>query len=63
MHHAQRDCGAGFCLVNDLVIALRPLQSENRIPSARVMAGGCGRSSRRVYTQFLEWALLDRMGA
>ena len=31
MHHAQKHGGAGFCLVNDLVIALRRLQSENRI--------------------------------
>jgi acetoin utilization deacetylase AcuC-like enzyme len=37
MHHAQRDYGAGFCLVNDLVIALRRLQSENRIRSAWVI--------------------------
>jgi len=26
------------------------------------MAGGYGRNSWRVYTQFLEWALLDRLG-
>lgn len=31
MHHAQMHTGAGFCLVNDLVIALRRLQTENRI--------------------------------
>jgi acetoin utilization deacetylase AcuC-like enzyme len=31
------------------------------IPAAYVMAGGYGRNSWRVYTQFLEWALLDRM--
>jgi acetoin utilization deacetylase AcuC-like enzyme len=37
MHHAQKDYGAGFCLVNDLVIALRRLQSENRIRSAWVI--------------------------
>ena len=37
MHHAQRGYGAGFCLVNDLVIALRRLQSENRIRSAWVI--------------------------
>lgn len=37
MHHAQRDGGAGFCLVNDLVIALRRLQFENRIRSAWVI--------------------------
>lgn len=37
MHHAQREHGAGFCLVNDLVIALRRLQFENRIISAWVI--------------------------
>jgi acetoin utilization deacetylase AcuC-like enzyme len=37
MHHARRDCGAGFCLVNDLVVALRRLQSENRIRSAWII--------------------------
>jgi acetoin utilization deacetylase AcuC-like enzyme len=36
MHHAQKERG-GFCLVNDLVIALRRLQSENRIASAWVI--------------------------
>ncbi|MDR2630157.1 MAG: histone deacetylase [Spirochaetaceae bacterium] len=28
MHHARYDTGAGFCLVNDLVIAARKLQAE-----------------------------------
>ena len=37
MHHAKRDCGAGFCLVNDIVIALRKLQSENLIRTALVI--------------------------
>jgi acetoin utilization deacetylase AcuC-like enzyme len=37
MHHAHRDFGAGFCLVNDLVIALRRLQFEDRIHSAWVI--------------------------
>jgi acetoin utilization deacetylase AcuC-like enzyme len=37
MHHAQIDYGAGFCLVNDLVIALRRLQFEKRIRSAWVI--------------------------
>jgi acetoin utilization deacetylase AcuC-like enzyme len=37
MHHAQKDFGAGFCLVNDLVVALRRLQSENRIRTAWVI--------------------------
>jgi acetoin utilization deacetylase AcuC-like enzyme len=31
MHHAQHDYGAGFCPINDIVIAIRKLQSENRI--------------------------------
>jgi acetoin utilization deacetylase AcuC-like enzyme len=37
MHHAKRDYGAGFCLVNDIVIALRKLQAENRIRTAWVI--------------------------
>jgi acetoin utilization deacetylase AcuC-like enzyme len=37
MHHAQKDRGAGFCLVNDLVVALRRLQFENRIRRAWVI--------------------------
>ncbi|MEJ5358447.1 MAG: histone deacetylase [Desulfobacterales bacterium] len=37
MHHAQRDYGAGFCLVNDLVVTLRRLQAEGRIRSAWVI--------------------------
>jgi acetoin utilization deacetylase AcuC-like enzyme len=37
MHHAQRDRGAGFCLVNDVVIALRKLQAEGRVRSAWVI--------------------------
>jgi acetoin utilization deacetylase AcuC-like enzyme len=37
MHHAKRDTGAGFCLVNDIVIALRKLQSEKLIQTAWVI--------------------------
>ena len=37
MHHAQRDYGAGFCLINDIVIALRKLQAENLIRTAWVI--------------------------
>jgi acetoin utilization deacetylase AcuC-like enzyme len=37
MHHAKSDYGAGFCLVNDIVIALRKLQAENLIRSAWVI--------------------------
>jgi acetoin utilization deacetylase AcuC-like enzyme len=36
-HHAQKDHGKGFCLVNDLVIALRKLQAEGLIRSAWVV--------------------------
>jgi acetoin utilization deacetylase AcuC-like enzyme len=37
MHHAKRDYGEGFCMVNDIVIALRKLQSENAIRTAWVI--------------------------
>jgi acetoin utilization deacetylase AcuC-like enzyme len=37
MHHAQRDYGAGFCLINDIVVALRKLQAENLIRTAWVI--------------------------
>lgn len=37
MHHAQRDYGNGFCLLNDIVIGLRKLQSENVIRKAWVI--------------------------
>lgn len=37
LHHAQRDCGNGFCLLNDIVIGLRKLQAENRIRNAWVI--------------------------
>jgi acetoin utilization deacetylase AcuC-like enzyme len=37
MHHAKRDYGAGFCLVNDIVVALRKLQAENLIRTALVI--------------------------
>jgi acetoin utilization deacetylase AcuC-like enzyme len=30
MHHARYDSGAGFCLINDIVIAARKLQAEDR---------------------------------
>jgi acetoin utilization deacetylase AcuC-like enzyme len=30
MHHAQRHFGSGFCLINDIVIAARKLQAEQR---------------------------------
>lgn len=31
MHHAHADHGSGFCLINDIVIAARKLQAENRV--------------------------------
>lgn len=37
MHHAQKDYGAGFCPLNDIVIAIRKLQAENRIQTAWVI--------------------------
>jgi acetoin utilization deacetylase AcuC-like enzyme len=35
---------------------------ERDIPKAYVMAGGYGKNSWRVYTQFLQWALPDHLG-
>ena len=37
MHHAKRDYGEGFCMVNDIVIALRKLQADNLIRTAWVI--------------------------
>jgi acetoin utilization deacetylase AcuC-like enzyme len=37
MHHAQYDYGAGFCMVNDIVIAIRKLQAEGLIHTAWVI--------------------------
>ena len=37
MHHAQRDRGQGFCLLNDIVIAIRKLQAEKEIATAWVI--------------------------
>ena len=37
MHHAQRGFGNGFCLVNDVVIAIRRLQAEGYIRTAWVI--------------------------
>ncbi|MBW2411691.1 MAG: histone deacetylase [Deltaproteobacteria bacterium] len=36
-HHAQLDYGAGFCLLNDIVIAVRKLQAEDVIRTAWVI--------------------------
>jgi len=37
MHHAHFDHGSGFCLINDIVIALRKMQAEGRIRRAWVI--------------------------
>jgi acetoin utilization deacetylase AcuC-like enzyme len=37
MHHAQYAYGAGFCLINDIVIAIRKLQAEHHIQTAWVI--------------------------
>ena len=37
MHHAKKDYGEGFCMVNDIVIALRKLQAENLIRTGWVI--------------------------
>ena len=37
MHHAQYDYGNGFCMLNDLVIAIRKLQAESLIRNAWVI--------------------------
>lgn len=37
MHHAMEDEGRGFCLINDIVIAIRSLQSKKKIENAWVI--------------------------
>jgi acetoin utilization deacetylase AcuC-like enzyme len=37
MHHAQYNYGAGFCLINDIVLAIRKIQAENRAKTAWVI--------------------------
>jgi len=37
MHHAQRDFGNGFCILNDIVIAVRKLQAESDIRNAWII--------------------------
>lgn len=37
MHHAQYEYGNGFCMLNDIVIALRKLQAENRVNTVWVI--------------------------
>lgn len=37
MHHAQADRGAGFCLINDILVALRKLQAEGLVQRAWII--------------------------
>ena len=37
MHHAQKDFGHGFCMINDIVLAVRKLQSEQLIQNAWII--------------------------
>jgi acetoin utilization deacetylase AcuC-like enzyme len=37
MHHAQYDSGNGFCIINDVVLAVRKLQAENGIRRAWII--------------------------
>ena len=37
MHHGQKDFGNGFCMLNDIVIAIRKLQAEQSIRTAWVI--------------------------
>ena len=37
MHHAQYHHGSGFCLINDIVIAIRRLQAEGRVQQTWVI--------------------------
>lgn len=37
MHHAQKDFGNGFCLLNDIVIAARKLQAQGDIRNAWII--------------------------
>ena len=37
MHHAQREHGRGFCLLNDIVIAIRRLQFERLVKTAWII--------------------------
>jgi acetoin utilization deacetylase AcuC-like enzyme len=37
MHHARRDAGSGFCLVNDIMIAVARLRAEGRIKTVWVI--------------------------
>ncbi len=37
MHHAHRDFGHGFCMINDIVLAVRKLQAEGIIQTAWII--------------------------
>lgn len=36
-HHAHRDCGKGFCMLNDIVISARKLQHEKKVAQVWVI--------------------------
>jgi acetoin utilization deacetylase AcuC-like enzyme len=37
MHHGQKDFGKGFCMLNDIVIAIRKLQAEKQVSTVWVI--------------------------
>ncbi len=37
MHHAKKNYGEGFCIVNDIAIAVRKLQAKNKIKNAWII--------------------------
>ncbi|WP_304226054.1 NUDIX domain-containing protein [Gracilinema caldarium] len=37
MHHARRDSGSGFCLVNDIMIAVKRLMAEGKVSSVWII--------------------------
>ena len=37
MHHGQKDYGKGFCMLNDIVIAIRKLQAEKQVKTVWVI--------------------------
>ena len=37
MHHAKKNYGEGFCIINDIVIAIKKLQANNKIKTAWII--------------------------
>jgi acetoin utilization deacetylase AcuC-like enzyme len=37
MHHARKDKGAGFCILNDMILGIKKAQSENKIETCWVV--------------------------